>query len=122
MEIKNDRIEFSKSSWIYKLLTNFGVSKWDVPENSCTLLLMVGWRLVLLATMAAIFVVGWGLMLGGNLTANESGAVMTVVILSWFEAAALLVVGVTWLWCEVIPKWYKRVQCACPKVCWTEEK
>jgi hypothetical protein len=83
---------------------------------------MVGWRLALITVLAAILVVGWGLIFFGNLTSVESGATMTVVILGFFEAVCLIVVGGVWFFSEIVPKWYKRVQCACPKVHWTEEK
>ncbi len=119
MEIKNDRFEISKSSWVYKLLRRTGMSRWDEPRETCTLALMLSWRLTLATVLIIHFLVGWIYFLTGSLSV-DSGLMIAVVIFAWFELLLLCLFGIG---CsiEYAVKRFEQCKRTCPRVRWTEE-
>ncbi len=120
MEIKNDKFEISKSSWVYKLLSWTGMTKWDEPQEACTLALMLSWRLVLAVLLVINFLWGWGYVFSG-ISAEDHQGMIAVVLVAWIETLALALVGFACL-CEYVGKRFEKCKQTCPRVRWTEER
>jgi len=119
MEIKNDKFEISKSSWVYKLLSWTGMTKWDEPQEACTLALMLSWRLVLVTALVINFFWGWIYTLSGSMSVDD-GFMIGVVIISWFELLLLFLFGIACL-VEYVGKRFEKCKQTCPRVRWTED-
>jgi len=120
MKIKNDRVELSKGSWVYKLLTNMGVYKFDMPKDVCSLALMTGWRIVVLLGLVGIFITGWMALFPATTNPPHPLLIM-VVILAFVETLGLIIIGCV-SGCMKFYTWFEEYKRTCPKVCWTEEK
>lgn len=119
MEIKDNRIEISKGSWVYKLLNWTGMTKWDEPKETCTLFLMLGWRLALATVLTLNFIVGW--IHTFCCMSLDDGFMIAVVIIAWLELVVLFFFSLA-IVCAYIEKRFKECKKSCPRVSWTEEK
>ena len=119
MEIKNDELAISKSSWVYQLMSWTGMTRWDEPKEACTLAVMLGWRIVLAALLTINFFVGWIYVLSGS-AAPDDGPMIAVVIIAVVTLLMLCLAGVVSL-VTYIGTRFEECKRTCPRVRWTEE-
>ncbi len=114
-------IEISKNHPVYKLLAvTGGTDFYDrMPDNSCTILLMIGWRVVLAVILALIFVSGWSLMLFGS-PPLEGFFPVVVGFLAAVETLAIIVAGVIFGIVKIIDR-FEEIKKDCPRILWTKE-
>ena len=119
MEIKNDKFEISKSSWVYKLLSWTGMTKWNEPEEACTLALMISWRIVLASVLIINFLWGWGAILFATHPIDS----VVIILIAFAAMLETLFLGLLGIACLVayIGKRFEQCKQTCPRVRWTED-